>query len=381
MRFAFVYDVIYPSVKGGVEKRVWELAIRLTDRGHVVHIFGMKFWEGEDTVIRDGVTLHGVCPSRSLYTAGRRRIGEALYFSAHLFLPLLKEKKFDLIDCQQFPLLPCISARFISALRKTPLVITWHEVWGDYWNEYLGRLGFIGKVTERGIASFGSPTIAISGTTASRFKDLFGKPVSAVIPIGIDIDKINAQSPSTEQSDIIFVGRLIKEKNADLLMRAVALSLPEYPDLRVLLIGEGPEEKKIQNMIKQKNLEGFVRLHSFYDNHDDLIAALKSSKIFVLPSTREGFGISALEALACGLPVITSNHPANAIRDLINENNGFLCSLSAEDLADTICQGLRRYKEMRNACIVSAESYDWERITSDVEAFYRSVIDGYSLRK
>ena len=106
-------------------------------------------------------------------------------------------------------------------------------------------------------------------------------------------------------------------------------------------------------------------------NHDDLIARLKSSKVFVLPSTREGFGISALEALACGIPVVTVDHPANAIRDLITGDNGFLCSLSAEDLAKTICLALRHHKEMRNACIKSAESFDWENITSEIETFYQ----------
>ena len=99
--------------------------------------------------------------------------------------------------------------------------------------------------------------------------------------------------PGSNQTSI-FVGRLIKEKNPDLLVEAVALILPEYPDLGVQLIGQGPEEKKIQDMIRQKNLENVILLHGFYENHDDLMAALKSSKIFVLPSTREGFGISAL---------------------------------------------------------------------------------------
>ena len=49
MKIAFVYDAIYPYVKGGVEKRVWELAVRLSRRGHEVHLFGMKFWDGEDS--------------------------------------------------------------------------------------------------------------------------------------------------------------------------------------------------------------------------------------------------------------------------------------------------------------------------------------------
>jgi len=131
---------------------------------------------------------------------------------------------------------------------------------------------------------------------------------------------------------------------------------------------------KIKIIIKQKNLEDIVQINSFYDNHDDLIARLKSSKIFVLPSIREGFGISALEALACGLPVITIDHPANAVRDLITESTGFLCSLSAEDIAATICLALKHHAEMRNACIMSATSFDWDRITLNVETYYRSVI-------
>jgi glycosyltransferase involved in cell wall biosynthesis len=380
MKIAFVYDAIYPYVKGGVEKRVWELAVRLSRRGHEVHLFGMKFWDGKDILIREGICFHGVCPAHNLYTGGRRSLWQPFYFSICLIFPLLREK-FDIIDCQQFPYFSCISTGFVSKMKKIPLTITWIEVWGDYWHEYIGKKGFLGKFIERYIAGFQYPTIAISHFTAHRFRTIYHKPIHAVIPIGIDTGRINVISPSPEQSDIIFVGRLIKEKNADLLVKAVDLALPEYPELRVLLIGEGPEEKKIQNIIQQKNLEDVVRLHSFYDSHDDLIAALKSSKIFVLPSTREGFGISALEALACGLPVVTINHPANAISDLINENNGFLCSLSAEDLADTISLALKRNKEMRNACILSAESYDWEHITSDIEAFYQSVIADYVFRK
>jgi len=75
------------------------------------------------------------------------------------------------------------------------------------------------------------------------------------------------------------------------------------------LIGEGPEYANIRNLIDGKKINNTIHLSGFYNDHDDLIAQLKSSKIFVLPSTREGFGITALEALACGLPVVTVDHP------------------------------------------------------------------------
>ena len=373
MKIAFVYDVIYPYVKGGVEKRVWELATRLTRRGHEVHLFGMKFWDGEDILIRDGVMLHGVCPVQKLYAGGRRSHWQAIYFSIYLISPLLKGK-FDIIDCQQFPLFSCFSSRLVSRIRKTPLVITWYEVWGDYWFDYLGYKGLIGKVIERNIASFKCPTISVSVMTANRFRTCFKKSVTSVIPVGIDISHIRSIPPSTEKSDIIFVGRLIKEKNGALLVRAFYSLSTQYKNIRLVIIGDGPEREVITALIHDFSLNDQVTFMGFIDEYDDLIARFKSSKIFVLPSTREGFGISALEALACGIPVVTVDYPANAIRELITGSNGFLCSLSAEDLTKTMCLALLNFAEMRESCMASAVPYDWDRIVSEIELYYRSLI-------
>ena len=136
MKIAYVHDVIYPFVKGGAEKRVMEIATRLAARGHDVHIFGMKYWDGEDVIEREGVHLHGVCASQDLYVDGKRSIKTSVYFSWKLLRSL--EGDFDVIDAQEFPYFPCFSAKLFSILKRTPLVITWHEVWGDYWREYLG---------------------------------------------------------------------------------------------------------------------------------------------------------------------------------------------------------------------------------------------------
>jgi len=373
MKIAFVYDAIYPYVKGGVEKRVWELATRLNRRGHEVHLFGMKFWDGGDNFIREGVFLHGVCSVQKLYARGRRTVWQPLFFSIHLFFPLRKER-FDLIDCQQFPLFSCIVSKAVSHINKIPLIITWYEVWGDYWYEYLGYKGILGKAIERYIASFNNPAIAVSRITADRFLTYFSRPVTWLIPVGIDISLIRSIHPSAEKSDIIFVGRLIKEKNVCPLMQAFHILVLKQPDLRLTIIGDGPERSAMTKLIKDLSLEGNVSIRGFMEDHNEVIARLKSSKVFVLPSTREGFGISALEALACGIPVVTVDHPANAIRDLITEKNGFLCSLSAEDLAKTISLALRHHADMRESCIVSAELYDWDRILSEIELYYQSLI-------
>ena len=113
-------------------------------------------------------------------------------------------------------------------------------------------------------------------------------------------------------------------------------------------------------------------LKPFTDSHDEVISLMKSSHVCVIPSTREGFGIAALEALACGLPVVTVDHPDNAICELITDETGFRSSLSVEDLAGKIRDALSRYLAMKPACIASAEAYDWDRIIPELEQYYQT---------
>ena len=161
MKIAFVYDAVYPWVKGGAEMRNHELGKRLSARGHEVHIFGVKWWEGEDTIEYENMTLHGVCKARNLYVNGRRSISEALVFAVKLF-PELRREKFDLIDVSVFPYFSCFTVKAVSVLKKTPSVFTWHEVWDDYWYEYMGKAGFFGKVIEKAVSK-------ISGQKYSGF--------------------------------------------------------------------------------------------------------------------------------------------------------------------------------------------------------------------
>jgi len=373
MKIAFVYDVIYPYIKGGAEKRVREFAVRLSARGHDVHIIGMKYWEGPDSLRKDGVTLHGICMPQALYAEGRRTIREAVRFSLSL-IPFLVREEFDIIDCQQFPYFPCFPVKIVSVMHKKPLIITWHEVWGDYWYEYLGWKGALGKMIERLVSGITSDNIAVSRTTAKKLRHLGVHQEIRVIPNGIDSKQLKFVSPSPVSSDIIFVGRLIKEKHVDVLVRAFFLLLQESPDHTLLILGDGPEREAVRSLVRGLEIENRVLFKSFTDSHDEVISLMKSSHVCVIPSTREGFGIAALEALACGLPVVTVEHPDNAIDELILENTGFLCPLSPKDLAASIRTALIRYPEMKGACGSLAESYDWELIVTRAEEYYHSLI-------
>lgn len=85
-----------PGIKGGAEKRVYDLALRMAQRGHEVHCYSWGWWwaeEGKKDIILDGIHLHGVGEPRELYTDNRRSISEAILFAFKL-TPLLWKVKF-----------------------------------------------------------------------------------------------------------------------------------------------------------------------------------------------------------------------------------------------------------------------------------------------
>ncbi|WP_235809538.1 glycosyltransferase family 4 protein [Methanofollis ethanolicus] len=373
MKIAYVYDAVYPYVMGGVEKRIREVSTRLAARGHEVHLYGMTFWDGPDTIEEDGVVLHGVCAPLPFYAGGRRSVAQALRFGQAVLGPL-RASGADLIDCQNFPYFSCISARAAASAGKVPLVITWHEVWGEYWQEYLGRKGVAGRAVERFVATLPDRHIAVSPSTASALAGLGVREGVEVVPNGIDLARIAAVPPAAESTDVIFVGRLIREKHADLLVEALARVREEVPDLRAVIVGDGPERASVERRVHDLGLGGSVFFTGFLPDDTSVIAAMKASKVFVLPSTREGFGIAALEAMACGLPVVTADHPGNAVRDLVEEGvNGFVCGLSAEEIAARVLFILQGWVDLKKSSQNEAGRYAWDAIVCHLESLYKNI--------
>ena len=373
MRIAFVYDAIYPYILGGVEKRVWEIARRLVARGHEVHLFGMKFWEGEQIISREGVFIHGICRPYRFYHKGKRRILPAFFYGLNVFFALLKER-FDVVDCQQFPYTSVFGSAAACRISKSPLIITWHEVWGDYWYEYLGQKGSGGKMLERLAARINTNTVAVSETTKKGLIPLVNGRDIRIITNGIDLAEIDAIQPSETRSDILFVGRLIREKHVDVLVDAVGILRETWPGIRCLVIGDGPERMVLEEKVDVMDLSANILFTGFFKQYSEVIAHMKSSRVFVLPSTREGFGISALEALAAGLPVVTVDHPKNASTVFARVGDGALAALDARDVAEKIQMVLDWKDAGRSARgAIIAHEYDWNIITDQIEAYYSGI--------
>ncbi len=366
MKIAYIYDAAYPWVKGGAEKRIHEISQRLADRGHEIHCYSMKWWEGSKDILDGEVYLHGICEPVKLYSGERRSIKEAAYFASKVLISI--SDNFDIIDCQNFPYLPCFSAKLLCRSRRQKFFITWHEVWGDYWREYLGAKGIFGRSVEIAASRLTDKNIAVSKKTKRDLEGLGGKGIH-VVPNGIDFKGIDRVKASEKKSDIIYVGRLVRHKNVDLLIRAVSLVSNEVPDIRAIIVGDGPDMEKLKALTRGLGLEKNVEFTGFLESYDEALALMKSSCIFVSPSTREGFGMAALEANACGLPIITVNHRMNAVCDLATEGLGLICEPSAKELASAIAaelsneRNLLKFKE-------NAKNYDWGKICRLAEGAY-----------
>ncbi len=365
MKIAFVYDVAYPFVKGGGEKRIYEIARRLAKK-HEVDWITLKWWDGRKNIEIDGIRYIGVGEFKKLYTkSGRRSINEAIYFGIKA-LPALLNDKYDVIDCTAFPYFPCFSARLYSALNRSKFFITWHEVWSDYWYEYLSIAGFFGKIIEKQVAKLGATHIAVSEPTRKELKKI-GAGNIVVVPNGIDLKHICSIERSNENWDIVYAGRLIKEKGVDILIKAVAELRKRGIKAKTLIIGDGPEKKNLEVLAERLGVKSMIKFSSFVDSNY-FYSLLKSAKVFVLPSRREGFGITALEAMACGTPVVTLDYPMNATSWLVNSvGNGYIVNVN--ELAEAIFKILQ---EPFRADASKLKNFDWNYISTKIEEIYSS---------
>lgn len=371
MRIALVYDVIYPEVIGGVQKRLWEVARRLAASGHDVHLFATKHWAGPSVIERAGVKIHGIRSPRRLYTrTGRRSIFQGVVFAVRVALRLAVAR-FNVVEVQAAAPLSCLTTSLVCKAKGIPLVITWHEVWNERWFDYLGGVGVVGRGIERSLARLGGWHLAVSEMTAARVRELGCNRVS-VVSNATDPDQIAAIRPASLRSDIVYAGRLTQEKNIDVLIEAASHLRDAGIQPVITISGEGPLRESLEVEAARRGLDNVRFVGSLTE--EETLALMKAASIFVLPSTREGFGIAALEAACCGLPIITIDHADNAARHLITEGiTGFLVPLSPEELAGRIAELLQDENlrsKMSSAATRFASRSSWGRVSRQLESIY-----------
>ncbi|WP_455449618.1 glycosyltransferase family 4 protein [Natrinema thermotolerans] len=376
MNIAFVSNVVYPFVKGGAEKRIHEIGTRLAAEGHEITVYGRQFWDGPQVIDYEGVTLYGVAPAAELYADERRSITEAIDFSTRL-LPHLRRNidDHDLVVASLFPYFPVLASKLTTLGTEIPLATTWHEVWIDHWDEYLGHLAPFGKAVERLTANTPHYPIAVSGVTADRLTEIGpARDRIEVTPNGIDVNQIETTKPAEAGFDVLYVGRLAEHKNVDLLLEAFDQIADTHPDATLGVIGDGPERDALEARAQTLEHADRITMLGFLEEYDDVLAHMRAADVFASPSTREGFGITFAEAMAADCTVIAADHPESAASEVIADA-GFLTPPAVDDLASVLERALAGDRPATDPT-ARARRYDWDSVAEQAEACYRRAIDG-----
>ncbi|WP_435066224.1 glycosyltransferase family 4 protein [Halobaculum sp. EA56] len=361
--------MVYPFVKGGVEKRIHEIGRRLSNRGHDVTIYSRHWWDGPQDHIHEGMNLKAIAPETELYAAGdRRSISSALGLSVRSVIPLIGNSH-DVIATPVAPYFHVFPASLIGNVNKTPTVVTWHEVWGSYWYRYIGKLGQLGRGIEWATARLPQHAICPSQSTANRLSSLNSDIEYEVIPNGIDINDISQTPSAVDGFDVLFVGRLIKDKKVDMLIDAFSMC---NDDASLGIIGEGPELDSLKAHADNTKRSSQIQFLGFLDSYDEVIAHMRAAKVFVSPSIREGFGITLLEAMATDCTVITVEHEYSAGSEIV-DGAGFVVEPNVSALSSTISRALNGEKPDIPPKDRASE-FDWDIITDQTESFYEKII-------
>jgi len=379
MRICFVYDALFPYVKGGAERRYHELARRLAVE-HDVHHVSWQWWEGASTTAIEGVTLHGVGAPPKLYGPdGKRTVREAVAFAARIS-PFLLRHRFDVIDCSATPYLPLYAAASAARMTGTPLVATWHEFWGEHWREYLPdrpTVARIAQALESRARPLGAAAVAVSAFTQRRM-GMEADSRSWVVPNGVDMSK-RVRSIAGERGttwDLAFIGRLIDEKRVDRVLDAVHELADDVPNLCCAIVGDGPARADLEARAGVLGLAERVHFLGAV-SEAEARAVLEDAHVLVMPSEREGFGISVIEGQLAGAVPVVVRGPHTAAPDLVHDGvDGLLADPDPTSVASAVRRLLTDDAErraMRAAALEAARRFDWDGIARQMLGVYRAV--------
>jgi len=174
---------------------------------------------------------------------------------------------------------------------------------------------------------------------------------------------------------IIGVGRLYFQKRFDRLIDAFSLIAAHYPEWSVDIYGEGSLQDELQARIDRLGLTGRIRLMSV--THD-IISEYQRSEFFVMSSDFEGFGLVIIEAMSCGIPVVSTDCPFGPSEIIEDGSTGLLAKMDAEDLAAKmewmITHEVER-QQMGLAAHQAAARYSQDRVMPQWEQAYLSVLE------
>lgn len=379
MRVAILADRTGPFYEGGVESRIWNLARQLATH-HEVRVFTTL--DAPQRVV-DGVRFIRIAPTlnQPFDSQVRSRAHELLYGLQ------IARKRFDgwqadVALIEAIPFIHILALRLWASARNCPIVLTVDEAWSNY--SFVGTPfrtpidWLISSLLRTGVKD-ARKVIAVSRVTARSLEENFNARNVSVVPCGANLEDYRSFQPTAlgtvQELDVVSVGRLEPIKRHRDLIKALAIMHQRYGwSGRAVVIGEGSLMPRLLKLSRSLGIEHQVELMGYVDR-ERRCRLVASSKLFVLPSEREGFSISTLEAQASGVPAIVAKptHPeVFGVSEIVESgvNGEYFPVGDASALAEkiwTLLNDPARRMRMSHAARSRASAFDWTHIGAALE--------------
>ena len=381
-RLGIVTHTFLPHV-GGIERVVYEQSKRLMKMHFDVEV----------------ITHRNYTPSRYTYDGIKVRCYDALNVGFRLGIPypipnvtsaktfLEAVKSSSLIHAHGHPYLSSWTAGKLSKRYRKPFFLTQHNTFIEYngvWDnvERVNDL-VIGKQTLKAADRI----IAISKATENYVLRLGADPEKVkVIYNGVDLNRFrllpeakmqvrNKLGISEEAIVALTVRRLVYKNGIDTLLESAKTAVKENPNIVFLAVGKGPDFEDVKTRIAQLGIEKNFVLPGFVSD-EDLPNYYNAADFFVLPSkSGEGLPLVALEAMACGLPVVATN--VGGIREIMIKGFGRIVPPNRpSDLAQAVAEsaGIKFPDLKKRLRQIMTERYSWESNVEKLVKVYEEII-------
>ena len=198
------------------------------------------------------------------------------------------------------------------------------------------------------------------------------------IPIGTDTYHFTPVKNLPDNNTILFLAYLVKRKGLKYLLEAIDILKKRIPEIKLLVVGDGPDRNYFEETARNLNLSENVEFAGHVE-HSNTPEYFRRAQVYVLPSLGEPFGMSLVEAMSCGLPVIATE--AGGAPEVIGEHNknNLVEPRNSVALADKIAGLLLNYElcrhlgqDNREFCV---RNYDWRIIASKYNLVYEQICE------
>ena len=335
--------IISPRQKGigGIAQHVQGQANFLKQKGHEVDVIS----------------------SENTFTIPIKRLKNPSFMISAFFKTKLKKGN-DIVHAHNLP--SALPMKHASGKK----VLTIHGIYSEQIELLHGKvMGNLSSTYEKDALTWADAITVISKEAYDHYTKLGFKV--HYIPNAINISSLPQQKDKRFEKQIIFAGRLSKEKGI-LNLLEISKSLPT--DVHILIAGSGPEEDRVKEVAKTQSNLHFLG----YQTKEKTIALIRGSDVLVQPSLMEGLSSTILEAMACKIPIVATNVGGNK-EILDNNKTGILVRLNSNDEILNEILDLLSNKKKSNQLVENAfrevQRYDWSNIGSLYLKLYEELIE------